>query len=169
MFPGKSDLAYENKIRSELRSRKSMNINSINEHYTHDHNRLDELFHQFQTLKTSDRQNAIKNFEEFKAGLEQHIVWEEEILFPYFEKKFGLPGGPTEVMRWEHRKIRKFLDAIAKKLTYKDYDTESEEIELESVLCQHNHKEENILYPMIDQVTGDEERNEIFAAMSKLT
>jgi regulator of cell morphogenesis and NO signaling len=48
-------------------------------------------------------ENAIKNFEEFKAGLEQHIVWEEEILFPSFEQKFGLPGGPTEVMRWEHR------------------------------------------------------------------
>jgi len=145
-----------------------MNINSINEHYTHDHDRLDDLFHQFQTLKTSDRQNAIKNFEEFKAGLERHIAWEEEILFPSFEKKFG-PGGPTEVMRWEHRKIRKFLDAIAEKLTHRDHDTESEEIELESVLCLHNHKEEDILYPMIDQVTSDEERSEIFAAMSKVT
>ena len=83
--------------------------------------------------------------------------------------KFGLRGGPTEVMRSEHRDIRKFLDAIAQKLTREDYHTESEELQLESVLCMHNQKEENILYPMIDQVTSDEERSEIFAAMSKVT
>jgi iron-sulfur cluster repair protein YtfE (RIC family) len=79
--------------------------------------------------------NAIENFEEFKAGLEQHIIWEEEILFPCFEKKFGLRGAPTEVMRSEHRDIRKFLDAIAQKLTREDYYMESEELQLESVLC----------------------------------
>lgn len=143
-----------------------MNTVSINEHYTHDHDRLDELFHQFQTLKTSDRVQAANNFREFKAGLEQHIVWEEEILFPSFETKFGLPGGPTEVMRWEHREIRKFLDAIAEKLVREEFDTEAEEEGLQAVLCPHNQKEEGILYPMIDQVTGAEERAEIFTRMS---
>ena len=32
-----------------------------------------------------------------------------------------------------------------------------------------NDKEENILYPMIDQVTGAEERTEMFAEMSRRT
>ncbi len=143
-----------------------MNTASINDHYAHDHVRLDELFHQFQTLKSADRPNALRHYQELKAGLEQHIVWEEEILFPSFEAKFGLPGGPTEVMRWEHREIRKYLDAIAEKLARNDYDTEVEEMGLQAVLCPHNHKEENILYPMLDQVTGVEERADIFARMS---
>lgn len=143
-----------------------MNSASINDHYTHDHDRLDELFHQFQKLKSSDRATATRHFHEFKSGLEQHIVWEEEILFPSFEAKIGLPGGPTEVMRWEHNEIRKYLDAIAEKLARADADTEVEEMGLQAVLCPHNHKEENILYPMIDQVTGAEERAAIFTRMN---
>jgi len=140
---------------------------SINKHYTEDHNRLDDLFYQFQKLKISDRTKAVQHFQEFKTGLEQHIVWEEEILFPSFEKKFGHLGGPTQVMRWEHREIRKYLDEILKKLAHND-DTEVEESGLQSVLCPHNHKEENILYPMIDQVTGAEERKQIFAHMRQV-
>ncbi len=139
-----------------------MNTTSINEHFTEDHERLDELFHQFQTLKTSNRVKAVNDFMEFKSGLEKHIVWEEEILFPSFEKKFGHLGGPTEVMRWEHWEIRKYLNAIAAKLAQDDNDTDVEEMGLQSVLCPHNHKEESILYPMIDQVIGAEERAGIF-------
>lgn len=144
-----------------------MNAPSINAHYTVDHNRLDGLFRQFQSLKSTDRVTAIKQFLEFKSGLERHIVWEEEILFPSFEKRFGHLGGPTEVMRWEHMEIRKFLEAIAATLAREDWDTEVEEVGLKAVLCSHNHKEENILYPMIDQITGEEERAEIFARMGK--
>jgi regulator of cell morphogenesis and NO signaling len=127
-----------------------MNDPSINAHYTHDHDRLDGLFHRLQEMKSFDHPKAVQHFQEFKAGLEQHIVWEEEILVPSFEAKSRLLGGPTEVMRWEHREIRKFLDAIAEKLVRGDDDTEAEETGLRAVLCQHNHKEESILYPMID-------------------
>ena len=69
-------------------------------------------------------------------------------------------------MRWEHREIRKYLDDIAEKLARNDYETEFEEMGLQGVLCPHNHKEESILYPMIDQVTGAEERADIFARMN---
>ena len=70
-------------------------------------------------------------------------------------------------MRWEHQQIRQYLDAIALKLSRQDFATEEEEMSLEAVLCPHNQKEESILYPMIDQVVGQEERAEIFAAMDK--
>src|SRR5215469_12237635 len=141
-------------------------MKSINQHYTEDHERLDGLFFQFQKLKSSDRVRAKDHFLEFKSGLERHIVWEEEILFPSFESKFGHMGGPTAVMRWEHQEIRKYLDAIAKKIAQEDWETDAEEFGLTSVLCPHNHKEESILYPMIDQVTRAEERKEIFARMA---
>jgi len=142
-------------------------MQTINEHYTQDHERLDELFHQFRKVKSSDQALAKNNFTQFKSGLEQHMVWEEEILFPSFETKFGQMGGPTAVMRWEHQEIRKYLGAISEKLAQEDWQTEAEELGLTSVLCPHNHKEESILYPMIDQVTRAEERKEIFARMGK--
>lgn len=142
-------------------------MQSINQHYTEDHERLDELFFQFRKLKSSNPARAKNNFSEFKAGLEQHMAWEEELLFPSFEARFGHMGGPTAVMRWEHQEIRKYLNAISEKLAQSDWQTEAEELGLTSVLCPHNHKEESILYPMIDQVTHAKEQKEIFARMGK--
>lgn len=141
---------------------------SISQHYAEDHQQLDALFHRFQNSKSSDPSGAQKAFQDFKTGLERHILWEEQILFPSFDRRFGhLQGGPTSVMRWEHQQIRQYLDAIALKLSRQDFATEEEEMSLEAVLCPHNQKEESILYPMIDQVVGQEERAEIFAAMDK--
>jgi len=144
-----------------------MNHPSISDHYGEDHDRLDELFHQFQTLKSSARECAVRAFQEFKVGLERHIIWEEEILFPAFENKTGMAGGPTQVMRWEHQQIRGFLEAIAGKLAAGMDATGDDEAGLLAVLGPHNHKEENILYPMIDQVTDGAERTKIFAEMEK--
>lgn len=144
-----------------------MNHSSISDHYGEDHDRLNELFHRFQTLKSSDRERAVRAFQEFKAGLEQHIVWEEEILFPAFENKTGMTDGPTQVMRWEHQQIRGFLEAIAGKLAAGADATTYDEAGLLAVLGSHNHKEENILYPMIDQVTDGAERTKMFAEMEK--
>lgn len=145
-----------------------MTPTSIHAHYAEDHQQLDALFHQFQNLKGTDPVTATQSFKAFKAGLERHIVWEEEILFPSFERRFGhLQGGPTTVMRWEHKQIRHYLEVLAHKLGQQDFNTEDEEMSLEAVLCPHNQKEEGILYPMIDQVVGQAEREEIFAAMEK--
>jgi regulator of cell morphogenesis and NO signaling len=140
---------------------------SINQYYTEDHQRLDDLFHEFTNLKASDRPAAEKSFGEFKAGLERHIVWEDEILFPAFEQKFGhLQGGPTAVMRLEHREIRKCLDAIARKLAEQNFDTDDEEARLVPALCVHNQKEESILYPMMDRMFSEQERVGMFSEMN---
>ncbi|MDT8318977.1 MAG: hemerythrin domain-containing protein [Xanthomonadales bacterium] len=144
-----------------------MNGDSIQSYYSEDHDRLDELFGRFQSLKASDLQNAAGIFKEFRAGLERHIDWEEEILFPTFEDKTGHRSGPTEVMRHEHRQIREILDAIDDKLARGDDDTVHEEKGLLAVLEPHNQKEEGILYPMIDRVTNAEEREMIFAEMKQ--
>ncbi|HEX5398577.1 MAG TPA: hemerythrin domain-containing protein [Verrucomicrobiae bacterium] len=145
-----------------------MQTQSINQHYTEDHQHLDDLFHEFQNLKFTDCRKAEKVFYEFKSGLERHIVWEEEILFPAFEEKFNhLQDGPTTVMRLEHREIRKYLEAIAQKLAEENFETNDEEIRLEAVLCPHNHKEEGILYPMMDQVFSEPERAGMFLEMNK--
>ena len=144
-----------------------MPTQSINRHFTEDHQRLDDLFHEFTKLKASDRPEAEKSFGEFKAGLERHIVWEEEILFPAFDIKFGhLQGGPTTVMRSEHREIRKYLDAMARKLSEQNFDTDDDEARLIPVLCVHNQKEEAILYPAMDGLFSEQERAMMFSEMN---
>ncbi len=79
---------------------------TISHYYAADHDRLDELFGRFQSSKQSDRTVARHLFAEFKAGLERHIAWEEDLLFPLFEAHTGMhAAGPTAVMRDEHRQI----------------------------------------------------------------
>jgi iron-sulfur cluster repair protein YtfE (RIC family) len=158
---------FERRFAAGQTDEKRSHTQSINQYYREDHDRLDDLFHEFTNSKASDRQVAEKSFGEFKAGLERHIVWEEEILFPAFEKKFNcVQGGPTEVMRLEHREIRKCLEAIARKLAEQNFDMDDEEGRLVPVLCLHNQKEEGILYPMMDRMFSEHERAALFSAMN---
>ncbi|OGR89389.1 MAG: hypothetical protein A2992_04485 [Elusimicrobia bacterium RIFCSPLOWO2_01_FULL_59_12] len=140
-----------------------MSDKTITQYYSDDHDRLDGLFGQFQALKKSDAANARKCFGQFKAGLERHMAWEEEILFPDFEAKTGMrDAGPTQVMRMEHQQIRQLLGSIA---AHQGVGTEPEETQLLETLGSHNQKEEQILYPAIDQRVSAEERRGIYLRM----
>ncbi|MBI4325039.1 MAG: hemerythrin domain-containing protein [Chloroflexi bacterium] len=145
-----------------------MQTQTIAGHYGQDHQRLDELFHRFQELQKNDFAEAARLFAEFKAGLERHIVWEEEILFPRFDASFGhLSGSPTAIMRWEHQHLRRYLARIEQNLARHDTETELEQIAFLSLLCSHNQKEESVLYPMMDELFGEEERSSVFAEMGR--
>ena len=146
-----------------------MNEKRIAPFYTEDHDHLDEYFKNFQSLKRKNYAEAKENFKKFKFGLQRHIVWEEEILFPLFEEKTGMKtGGPTEVMRQEHCQIKALLEEVHKKVQRQDPESDQEEQLLWDVLKQHNHKEENILYPAIDRFISDEERQKVFGKMDAL-
>ncbi|MEK7287142.1 MAG: hemerythrin domain-containing protein [Elusimicrobiota bacterium] len=142
---------------------------SVTGYYQADHDRLDGLFRKFQEMKRLDMAKAKPFFREFLFGLQRHIVWEEEILFPVFEEKSGMRGtGPTEVMRMEHREIKKFLDAIHDKVRRQDPDSDGEERGLLEVLSAHNEKEESILYPLIDSSISKVEQQRIHEAMKNI-
>lgn len=135
----------------------------------HDHDRLDELFQNFKKLKTQDLPEAIKNFSEFKKGLETHIEWEEQILFPFFEEKTGNKnGGPTFVMRQEHIEIKNYLAKILTSINKGQIDIKHLEDGIYNTLKSHNEKEENVLYPMIDNLSNQNERSKFYNEMDKL-
>ncbi len=126
-------------------------MNSISEYFAQDHDRLDVLFAEFQSLKRKDPAAAKEKFKGFLKGLTRHIVWEEDVLFPIFEKRTGMrDSGPTAVMRLDHREIKKHLDAIHDKVRVADPDSDASEKALLTVLHHHNLKEESVLYPAID-------------------
>jgi len=124
---------------------------TISDFFEQDHDRLDELFKTFQKLKRSDFAKAKEAFKDFKFGLQRHIVWEEDLLFPLWEEKTSMSkGGPTFVMRAEHRKIGEQLKAIHEKVAEQNPDSDQEEEALLAILSSHNMKEERVLYPSID-------------------
>jgi regulator of cell morphogenesis and NO signaling len=142
---------------------------TIATYYETDHDRLDELFKNFQHHKRTDFAKAKQYFKEFKFGLQRHIVWEEEILFPLFEKKTGIGrSGPTEVMRVEHRMIGAYLEAIHEKVKTQNLESDNDEKLLLGTLFSHNQKEEYILYPAIDSAIVENERDGVFAEMQAL-
>ena len=142
---------------------------TISVFYEEDHDRLDDLFKTFQRLKRSDFAKAKEAFKEFKVGLQRHIVWEEDLLFPLWEEKTGMSdGGPTFVMRNEHRQIGQHLEAIHDKVAEQNPDSGQEEQAILNILGSHNVKEERVLYPAIDQVTTQEERETIFRNMKNI-
>jgi len=144
-----------------------MGTTTIAEFMGQHHDRLDDIFKQFQTIKKQDVSKARSLFQEFLTGLHRHILWEEDILFPVFEAEAEMvkDHGPTGVMRNEHRQIKSFLAQIQAKIAEGDLTTEKAEEGLLQVLTAHNVKEEKILYPWIDNCVSDEERGSLLTKM----
>ncbi len=136
---------------------------SIFEYMTGDHKRLDKIYSEFKKKKYESVKQAQELFKEFSKGLRQHITWEDEILFPYFEETTGMKeSGPTVVMRSEHRQIEDLLLKIEAALQ-KENVKEIEQLEtaLEDVLSTHNDKEEGVLYPWMDTELDESTRRNI--------
>lgn len=143
---------------------------TIAEFMGQDHDRLDEIFKQFQESKSRDLGQAKEHFKAFLTGLQRHIVWEEEILFPVFEAHADMvqDHGPTAVMRIEHKQIKQFLDQIHETIAAEDRRTENAERGLLEVLTSHNVKEEKILYPWIDNTVSEAERAALITQMQNV-
>ncbi len=147
-----------------------MPTETISQYYQEDHGRLDRLFNAFRDCKTNELEKATQLFEEFMNGLICHIRWEEEILFPRFEEKTDMrDSGPTAVMRTEHRQIEHCLNTIYEKLQAGDMDVAADAEQVLLILKHHNHKEERVLYPGIDQLLSTEETAAVFDEMGVTT
>jgi iron-sulfur cluster repair protein YtfE (RIC family) len=146
----------------------SMSDPTVNQYYTEDHEHLHADLHRFQSLKAGETGKAVEEFQRFKAGLERHILWEERILFRWYDQQLGhLRNCLTASLRRDHGQILVYLDEISRKLAQGNFATDDEEGRLETALRLHNHKEEEALYPAMDQILNDEQRAAVFVAMKK--
>jgi regulator of cell morphogenesis and NO signaling len=133
----------------------------IGEALAWDHDRLEALDQQaFDRLAAGDAAGARAAWSEFTVGLRRHIRFEEELLFPTFEERLGVPpeAGPTAVMRAEHREIEALLEKIGQALAGEG-EVAPLRAALHRVLGEHNLKEERVLYPATDGALSPEERD----------
>jgi hemerythrin-like domain-containing protein len=101
--------------------------------------------------------------------MRRHFAREESVLFPAFEARTGMSGGPTFVMRAEHQQMNGLLGEMNSALSQRDAKTYLGLSEtLLMLMRQHNMKEENILYPMSDQALADEQAD-LLDRMGSLT
>ena len=121
-----------------------------------DHHACDNVFASAEdAVARKDWAGARGLFGEFHAAMARHLEMEETVLFPAFESRTGMRGGPTEVMRMEHAQMRDLLQAMADAVAAGKQDNYLGLSEtLNMLMQQHNLKEENMLYPMSDRVLG---------------
>lgn len=133
-------------------------MTTLTDYLSDDHGACDQLFATAENaVAARDWPQAQSEFARFLASIRHHFAMEEEILFPAFEQRTGMSGGPTSIMRAEHQQMNSLLDSMAAALQGRNetgYLGLSETLLM--LMRQHNLKEENILYPMADQALNGE-------------
>ena len=126
---------------------------TIKDFMTHKHRECDHLLAEAEdAVEKGDFDSALEKYMAFKNETLKHFDMEEEYLFPEFEAKTGMTQGPTEVMRMEHSQAKSLFEKMDEAYNAKEKDRiyglgESMNI----LLQQHNAKEEQMLYTMIQQ------------------
>lgn len=128
-------------------------MTTLAEFMTDDHKACDYKFADAETAAlTDDWSTAETAFNAFRDDMARHFRMEEDVLFPAL-KSAGGPSGPVHVMLMEHAQIKELLKQMGAAVERKDaqeYGGLSETLLM--VMQQHNLKEEQILYPIADQI-----------------
>ena len=132
-------------------------MNIISDFMVNNHRECDDLFAVAEaSVAAAEWLKVLPEFDAYRSEMERHLKMEEEVFFPAFDAKSGMQGGPTFVMRSEHQQMRKLIDDMAQKVADKDGDGYLGASETLMILMQqHNMKEEQMLYRMMDQAFGD--------------
>ena len=138
----------------EIHKRRGISaLRSVKEALEWDHDRLDGL--DLSATEAWDKgrmRDGAQIHQRFIFGLLRHIRFEESVLFPEFERVSGIAPdrGPTGVMRVEHRMIEMLLADMAEAVSRGVRPAVRTRDDLREGLSAHNHKEEKVLYPMLD-------------------
>ena len=133
-------------------------MDHISDFMTSNHHACDELFASAEeSVGNGDWAKGNSEFSAFLAAMKHHFTIEEEVLFPAFDEKTGMDMGPTFVMRSEHRQMEKVFGDMQQALAAQDSDGYLGLSEtLLMLMQQHNMKEEQMLYRMMDQQLAEE-------------
>jgi len=133
-------------------------MSTILEFMSSDHRSCDDLFASAEEAVANKNWDSARSlFDRFQAAMAHHLAMEEEVLFPAFEARTGMSMGPTQVMRMEHEQMRGLIEDMAHAVAEANHNAYLGLSEtLNMLMQQHNLKEENMLYPMSDQVLGGE-------------
>lgn len=140
------------------------------------HTTLDELFLEHQrALLRLDLTAASAALEAYELELLLHIQDEEQLMLPLYRERVEAPvGGTAEIFFGEHDKIRQyvalFVEAIRKLERSDDLEKDvlwllDSQTTFKRLHVHHDTREKKMLYPLLDAVTTEEERRDLFASM----
>lgn len=134
-------------------------MESISSYMQQDHVLIDGIADRAAAAATArDWEAFAREGTQFLRRLRRHIEMEERLLFPAFEQRTGMTtGGPSVQMRVEHEQMAPILHQMEAALAARDatgfqLSTKA----LFDILVPHNQKEEQMMYPMLDEAAGAE-------------
>lgn len=140
------------------------------------HGQLDHIFVEHQrALIRLDLDRAEQLLNDYQTGLLAHIRDEEILMLPLYRERVQPPvGGAAEIFAGEHEKLRQFVALFrqeVEKIRAKDdvelgvlFLIDSQHL-FKRLLVHHDTREKKMLYPLLDEVTTDAERQELFARL----
>jgi hemerythrin-like domain-containing protein len=126
----------------------------------HDHERLWALLvAAADSLEAGRPKTARRRFRAFREAFERHVRVEEEVLFPLFEVRVGLVGGPTVLMRDEHRQMADRVQTMAQAVETADQTAfASARKAFSETFRRHTAKEERFLYTTLERLLSSPQR-----------
>lgn len=108
----------------------------------------------------------------FVRELDPHSIREEGNLFPLMAKYIGRQVGPIAVMEYEHEQakqnLEKFREAVEQVKepvnAAQAKEIASYALQAHTILSDHFMKEENVLFPMAENILNEEEKEELSRA-----
>ena len=137
------------------------------------HRRLDDLFLEHQrALLRLNLLAASRTLDQYERELLAHIQDEESLMIPLYVERVTAPlGGAPDIFLGEHDKLRQFLVLIREELnklaTVDDLERgvlfliDSEHL-FKRLLVHHDTREKKMLYPLLDSITNEIEREDLF-------
>lgn len=112
----------------------------------------------------------------FMDELEPHSEREEQVLFRMMEKYLGVGMGPIAVMEYEHDMAKTFISNFFEKTKENRNQLSGEMMKEYSgfiknayiTLTDHFGKEENVLFPMAENMLSAEEKAELFEKINQI-
>ncbi|WP_457750348.1 hemerythrin domain-containing protein [Sulfurimonas sp.] len=132
---------------------------TIKDFMTNKHRECDYLLTQAEDLlEKGEFDDALAKYIAFKNETLLHFTMEEEYLFPMLEEKSGMGNmGPTNVMRMEHTQAKSLFEKLDEAYNAKDKERAFSLGESMNILLQqHNLKEEQMLYTMMNSALAQD-------------
>jgi hemerythrin-like domain-containing protein len=112
---------------------------------------------------------------EYSRDLLAHIHDEKEVMLPIYEERVNAPvGGALDIFFAEHEKLRQFLALFAAEIgKIREMDDvergvlfliDSQHL-FKRLLVHHDAREKKMLYPLLDEVTTEGERERLFTKL----
>lgn len=101
-----------------------------------------------------------------ESELEGHLRREEEALFPVLERYLGREGGPVGVMLLEHEELRRGTRSLREAVAAGEVQAARRAAEaVASLLAEHIHKEDHVLFPLAMHLLTKEEKRDVAARL----